>query len=120
MGHALIIDDNIIVSRSIQRCLEQSGFRSFDHTWTEEQALEAADRRRPDIIIIGDTIEAGSAVDAARQISLNSDIPVIMVSGDPTRAAKCLAKVSSYDGPFVLNDMEKAVQVALAQPPSMH
>ena len=39
MGHALIIDDNIAVSRAIQSYLEPLGFASFDHAWTERQAI---------------------------------------------------------------------------------
>ncbi len=120
MAHALIIDDNTAISRAIQHYLESLGFRSFDLTWTEQQALAAADRHRPDIIVIGDDIETGSAIRAAQQISSGSPIPVLMVSGNPTQAAKCLEQASSYDGPFLLNQIEEAVEVALAESPGVH
>jgi len=89
------------------------GFSSFDHTWTEQQALAAARRRRPDIIVIGDDIEMGCAMRAARLISANGTIPVLMVSGDPRRASRQLAQTSGYDGPFRLNEIEEAVNIAL-------
>ena len=115
MAHALIIDDNIAISRAIQSYLEPLGFGTFDQTRTEQQALDAAARRRPDIIVIGDDIETGSAFDAARRISSGEAIPVLRVSGDPTRASQLLEQASSYEGPFHLNQIEAAVDVALAR-----
>jgi CheY-like chemotaxis protein len=113
MPHALIIDENIAVCRAVQHYLSMLGFGSFDHTWTERQALNAARKRRPDIIVIGDDIEMGSAIRAARLISEDGTIPVLMVSGDPTRASQQLAQTNSYDGPFRLNQIEEAVEIAL-------
>lgn len=114
MTHALIIDDNMIVSRAIQSCLESLGFNSFDHTWTEEQALAAADRRPPDLVVIGDEVEAGSTLSAAEKISGNFAVPVLMVTGDPVRARKRLEKTASFKGPFLLNQIDEAVELANA------
>lgn len=113
MPHALIIDENIAVSRAIQHYLAGLGFGSFDRTWTEQQALEAAARRRPDIIVIGDDIEFGCAVRAARRISHDGTIPVLMVSANPARASQSLAMASSYEGPFRVDQIEEAVDLAL-------
>ncbi|QIQ85698.1 hypothetical protein [Erythrobacter sp.] len=114
MPHALIIDENIAICRAIQHYLAGLGFGSFDHTWTEQQALDAAARRRPDIIVIGDDIEFGCAMRAARRISNDGAIPVLMVSGNPARASERLAAVPSYEGPFRVNEIEEAVDLALA------
>ena len=119
MGHALIIDQHSAISRAIKTYLVPLGFASFDHTWTHQQALDAARRRRPDIIVIGDDIETGSALDAARQISSDASIPVLMVSGDPGRASSRLKQASSYEGPFHLNQIEQAVEAALGQFPCL-
>lgn len=120
MAHALIIDDNFVISRAIQSYLIPLGFSSFDHTWTEQQALEAAQRRRPDIIVIGDDIETGSAISAARHISVDASIPVLMVSGDPEQASRRIEQARSYEGPFHINEIEKAVETALSYMPGMH
>ena len=110
MGHALIIDDNMIVSRAIQSCLETLGFVSFDHAWTEAQAVAAASERLPDLIIIGDEVETGSALGAAKQITAVLNVPVLMVTGDPYRAGKPLERASAFQGPFLLNQMKEALQ----------
>jgi CheY-like chemotaxis protein len=67
MTHALIIDDNLIISRAIQDRLEAFGFNSFDHTWAEHQALDAAALHAPDLIVIGDTMAEGSPLQLAEE-----------------------------------------------------
>lgn len=120
MPHALIIDENIAISRAIQHYLSALGFTSFDHTWTEHQALAAARQRPPDIIVIGDDIEVGCAMRAAQVISADGTIPVLMVSGDPSSASRRLARTSSYDGPFRINQIEEAVGLAMQHKAHVH
>ena len=115
MPHALIIDENIAVSRAVQHYLGGLGFASFDHTWSERQAIDAATRRRPDLIVIGDDIEFGCAIRAARNICKDGSIPVLMVSGNPARASEQLAQASSYEGPFRVNQIEEAVSLAFGE-----
>jgi DNA-binding NtrC family response regulator len=104
----------MIISRAIQSCLETLGFVSFDHTWTEAQAIHAASQRHPDLVVIGDDVETGSALGAAKQISSMLCVPVLMVTGDPFRARAQLAKTCAFEGPFLLNQIEEAVQLAQA------
>ncbi|MCZ8370799.1 MAG: hypothetical protein O9293_12670 [Porphyrobacter sp.] len=120
MAHALILDENVAVCRAVQHYLALLGFGTFDNAWTERQAMECARQHRPDIIIIGDDIELGCAIRAARRISGGSAIPVLMVSGDPARASQKLAQTSSYDGPFRLNQIEEAAKLALQGRQSVH
>ncbi|MBB3957174.1 hypothetical protein [Novosphingobium sediminicola] len=112
MTHALIIDDNMIFSHSVQKRLEGIGFRSFDKTWTEAQALTAADRRNPDLIVIGDDVEEGSALRAAQAITEKVPVPVLMVTADPIRAKLAIEDQGTVKGPFLLNQIEEAVKQA--------
>lgn len=112
MNHALIIDDNMIVSRAIRTRLEGLGFTSFDHTWTEEQAVAAAKRRTPTLVVIGDEAEFRPALGAARRIASEQAVPVLMVTGDPAGARSRLSKAGGFDGPFLLNQVEEAVAIA--------
>ena len=115
MCHALIIDDNMIVSRAVQSYLVPLGFSTFDLTWTEGQALAAASRRVPDLIVNGDELEAGSAMAAAREIAGELNVPVLMVTGDSFRAQQRLdGATATFHGPFFLNQIEEAVTLARA------
>lgn len=118
MPHALIIDDNMIVSRAIQQRLETLGFTSFDRTWSEKQAVAAADRHPPDLIVVGDNLETGSALAAAERVSHAHHAPVLMVTGNPFRKRELVERNMSFDGPFLLNQIEEAVDLAQALPTS--
>lgn len=114
MSHALIIDDNMIVSRAIQDRLSSLGFHSFDQTWTEELAVAAAARREPDLVVVGDSVETGSALSAARRIAKQRSIPILMITADPGRLLQRIPKDTPFDGPFLLNEIEAAVALSHA------
>ncbi|HEY6916100.1 MAG TPA: response regulator [Allosphingosinicella sp.] len=109
MKHALIIEDNLIVSKALETKLAGLGFQSFDHVWTENAAVEAAAARTPDLILVGDGVENGSGIEAARRISLGGSIPVLLVTGDSLRARSRLPQGASVSGPFMLRDIDNAV-----------
>jgi len=112
MSHALIIDDNLLVSQVLEDRLAPLGFETFDHTWTEEQAVAAAQRRVPDLVVVGDAVEAGCAVNAARRISAAYEVPVLMVTADAARARARLTESTAVDGPFALNEISAAISRA--------
>ena len=112
MSHALIIDDNIVVTTVIKGRLAPLGFSSFECVWTEDQAIAAAAQRVPDLIVVGDHVEAGSAIRAARQISETLSVPVLMVTSDPYLARVGREKACTFDGPFLLDQMTEALHLA--------
>ena len=115
MPHALIIDDNILISQAVVERLSALGFDSFDRAWSENEAIAAADRRKPDLVVLGDEVEQGSGMAAARQVSRNCDAPVILITGDSFRARGQAAESSAkMTGPFMLTEMGAALSEALS------
>lgn len=112
MTHALIIDENMTVSRAIKSQLAKLGFGSFDHTWTERQAIAAAERHRPDIVVIGDRLSAGSPITAARHLAERFGAPILMVAAGQCEVRRQLPKGVVLDGPFSLGEIGTAVALA--------
>lgn len=113
MPHALIIDHNPLVTRAVVESLSALGFDSFDHAWTEYEAIASADRTKPDLVILGDEVEQGSGLSAARQVSRESGAPVILITGDSFRARGQAAESQiSMSGPFMLSEMQLALSEA--------
>lgn len=112
MGHALIIDDNRVVSRAIQSRLSAFGFDSFDHTWTEQQALAAAARRPPDLIVVGDHVASGSPLEVAREVAHASDAPILAVTSDRFMFQRRVPEGTSVDGPYPLSALDDALASA--------
>jgi DNA-binding response OmpR family regulator len=110
MSHALIIDDNVVLSRAIRNRLEDFGYDSFDYTWGEDQAVRAAARRRPDLIVVGDAIVEGSPLPVAGTLACSSHAPVLQV----TRASFMLRREETsgavVQGPFGLSQLDVALR----------
>lgn len=109
MRHALIIDDNMAVGRAIQSRLVACGFDSFDHTWTEQQAMGAAAQRRPDLIVVGDHVASGSPLEVAREIALASDSPILAVTIDRFMFQHSVPHGATVDGPYPLHELDAAL-----------
>lgn len=90
MSHALIIEQNMVVGGELSKRLFDLGFDSFDHVWTEDDAVAIAEMRPPDLVLIGDSPESGDAVGAARRICEKHDVPVLMVTADSVRVKQRL------------------------------
>jgi DNA-binding NarL/FixJ family response regulator len=112
MSHALIIDDNMVVSRAIQSRLAAFGFDSFDHTWTEQQALEAAAQRRPDLIVMGDHVASGSPLEVSREVASASSAPILTVTTDHFTFQRSVPDGATIDGPYPLSELDAALASA--------
>ncbi len=113
MTHALIIDDNMVVSRAIQERLTTCGVESFDHAWTERQALDAAERCRPDLIVVGDHIVSGSPVELARELSSRAAAPILGITTGRYYLERSLPEDAIAGSHYPLSDFEQAITCAL-------
>lgn len=115
MNHALIIDDNLIVSQAVQSRLRQLGFETFDHAWTQEQAIAAANNHIPGLIVVGDYVDGSASIDVAKRLATEREIPVLMLTTDPNRIERYRREASHVTGPFLLNEIDAAVDCALGK-----
>jgi len=114
MGHALIMEDNIIVGHAIERQLTAAGFRSFDHAWTESQAIEYARKLAPALIVIGDRVEQGSAIAAARAIGRDNAVPVVFATTGDHAPREGLPADLPIHGPCRLDEIGELLHSRLA------
>jgi DNA-binding response OmpR family regulator len=109
MSHALIIDDNMVVGRAIQSRLAALGFDSFDHTWTEQQALDAAVQRRPDLVVMGAHVVSGSPLEISHEVASASDAPILTVTADHFMFQHSVRDGGTLDGPHPLSELDAAL-----------
>lgn len=77
MRHALIVEQDLAIGDALEDALAKLGFRSFERTWTEAAAIAAADRRAPDLVLVG-SLAQGSPARTAERIGRDLDAPVIL------------------------------------------
>ena len=116
MKHALIIEGDPRISVALEMRLLQFGFRSFEKVSTEDDAVAAAIRHAPDLIVVGDGLADGSSIEAARRIAEHRDVSMLMVADRARHAAPAPPPDASISGPFALDRIEDAIAAAEAQP----
>lgn len=112
MPQALIIEANMVVSCELSKRLAELGFDSFDQAWTEEEAVAMAERHPPDLVVVGDEIEEGDGVSAARRICEVRDTPVLLVTRDSGRIGERLAQGAVLDGPYSFSKLPETLCAA--------
>jgi CheY-like chemotaxis protein len=82
-GHALIIEDELVVGLDLQAMLAGMGFSSFAFASTANQALEQARLKAPDLITVDLGLLSGDGVTAVMSILEEGfGASVVFVSGD--------------------------------------
>lgn len=82
----LIVEDEFIVAYEIQKTLEDWGFTVCGVVASGEKAVTAAERQRPDCILMDVNIRgAMGGVEAARLIRARLGVPVAFLTGFPSQ-----------------------------------
>ncbi|WP_417594254.1 hypothetical protein [Parasphingorhabdus sp.] len=101
-----------MIGEELSEHLKNLGFDSFDHVFTEEDAVAIADMRKPDLVLVGDNIEAGDSIEAARRISQKHEIPMLLVTSDSFHIKQRMTEGAILEGPFAFSKIPEAFQVA--------
>jgi CheY-like chemotaxis protein len=89
MCHALVIEDDYLAADYVAALAEIAGATTSEIAQTEEAAVEAARKRRPDIILCDVRLEIGCGRSAVTRIEAEIGcIPVIYVTGEPDACAQ--------------------------------
>jgi two-component system response regulator DevR len=96
----LVVDDHEVVRAGLVALLERrAAFAVVAAVGTAAEAIEAARRYRPDLVIMDVRLPDGSGIEAARQIRAeNPAIRVVMLTSYPDEAAVFAAIVAGASG----------------------
>jgi|TARA_R110000868_G_scaffold150689_1_gene374136 DNA-binding response OmpR family regulator len=112
--HALIIEDHKLVAALVEDCLKELGFTSFDFADCHADAVAAALRNLPDLIIADDKLAEGTGLGAVTVIRESRHIPVVFASAEPERIAKLEPGAITISKPFSMDQFKTAVAAAMA------
>jgi DNA-binding NarL/FixJ family response regulator len=114
----LIVEDEGLVAMNMESALSEAGFRILGVVDTEADAVEAAVRVRPDVVLMDITLRDGNGISAARKILAMLGTRIIFISGnsDPITlaAAQELKPAAFIRKPFVTERLPQLVKDALA------
>ncbi|MEW5801245.1 MAG: response regulator [bacterium] len=102
----LIVEDEIIIAKSLQVKLEDKGYSVCAVVSSGERAVQKAEEEMPDLVLM-DIVLAGDmdGIEAARQIRSRFDIPVIYLTAYADNNVLNRAKVTEPFG-YILKPFE--------------
>lgn len=114
----LVVEDESIVRKDIERSLAKLGYNVVGHADNGERALELAREKKPDLALMDIQIKGDmTGIDTAEAIKQEMDIPVIYLTAFADEGTLAKAKVTEPHGyilkPFKEIDLHTAIEMAI-------
>lgn len=114
----LIVEDESIVRKDIERSLTKLGYHVIGQADTGEKAIELARQLRPDLALLDIMLKGEmNGIEAAEVIKSEADIPVIFLTAYADEATLSRAKITEPHGyilkPFKEVDLHTTIEMAL-------
>ena len=79
----LIIEDDLILALSLEMMLKRIGFSEIQKVETGEEAIEAAQTFKPELLLVDVQLGSGmTGIEAVEIIQSTSDVPALYVTGN--------------------------------------
>ncbi|MDR3461783.1 MAG: response regulator [Beijerinckiaceae bacterium] len=114
--NVLIIEDEPFIALDLQTLVEELGHHVVGVARTHQEAVEAASRRRPGLILADIQLADGSSgLEAVNQILSTFSVPVIFITAYPERFLTGAAPEPAFliTKPFGVNSLKAVVSQAL-------
>lgn len=111
----LIVEDEAIIAEFLADVLVDMGHQVCAVAATEDEAMDAARRTRPDLMLIDANLTAGTGLNAAERILRSGYIPHVVMSGERTMLAR-LGGAVTLEKPFTDADLARAIASATQSP----
>jgi DNA-binding response OmpR family regulator len=113
--HALIIEDDYLIARSLQDMLEPFGFTSFGFARSEDAAVAGAQEKTTHLITADVRLLPGDGVRAVEAICKQREIPVIFITGYQEELLERAPDAIVIQKPVKEEELAAAVGRALAR-----
>ena len=117
MLRVLLVEDEAIIAMLLAEVLGGMGYEVCAIEATEADAVAAAARCRPDLMIVDARLGAGSGVAAVETILRTGPVPHVFVSGDPASVQALRPDAVVMQKQFREADLASAIQRALGAAP---
>ena len=114
----LLVEDEAVIAMLLAEVLGGMGYEVCAIEATEADAVAAAERCRPDLMIVDARLGDGSGVAAVETILRAGPVPHVFVSGDPSTVQALRPDAVVMQKPFREADLARAIQRALGAAPA--
>ena len=113
----LLVEDEVLIAMLFAEVLEDMGHNVCAIEATETDAVAAAARCQPDLMIVDARLRQGSGVSAVAEILRSRFIPHVFVTGESSRVQALRPDAVVLQKPFFASDLVRAMQRALGAHP---
>jgi CheY-like chemotaxis protein len=113
----LVVEDDVLIAMLLANLLEGMGHAVCATAATEAEAVIAAARHRPDLMIVDAGLGRGSGVSAVEEICRARPLAHVFVSGDAGRVLTRRPDATVVRKPFREAELARAIDRALAAAP---
>ena len=110
----LIVEDDAMIGGLLAETLEGLGHGVSAVENNVDNAVAAASRCRPDLMIVDVGLGEASGVVAVKEILRSRFVPNVFVTGNAVRGVPLGSETVLIQKPFRVSDLERAIQRALA------
>lgn len=116
MSRVLVVDDEPAILRALAANLRARGFET-DLAPSGEEALKAAARRRPDVVVLDLGLPGASGIEVIQGLRGWTSVPIIVLSARNTEREKVIALDAGADDyvtkPFGMDELFARLRAAL-------
>jgi DNA-binding response OmpR family regulator len=112
----LVVEDDAMIAMLLVEVLAEMGHDVCAIETSEDAAVAAAVRCRPDFMIVDARLGDGSGVSAVEKMHRTGSIPHVFVSGDISMVTALRPDAVVIQKPFRESDLARAIQCALGGP----
>lgn len=109
MLRILIVEDDFMIGVHLAEMLEDMGHEVCAVETTEADAIAAADRCHPDLMIVDAFLRTGSGISAVETICRTRKVPHVFVSGDPASVKAVMPAAVVVEKPFRPEALTRAI-----------
>lgn len=109
----LLAEDEPLISIFFAELLVEMGYEVCAIEVTEDAAVEAATRLKPDLLIVDRHLKQGSGIVAVARILQDGPVPYIFMTGDRLVREEVPANAIILQKPFLDADVDQAIHAAM-------
>jgi len=113
----LVVEDDALIAMLLGEMLASMGHDVCATAATEAEAVSAASRYGPDLMIVDAGLARGSGVSAVEEILLAGPLAHVFISGDAGRVQRRKPDAVVVRKPFRETELARAIDMALAAAP---
>jgi two-component system, response regulator PdtaR len=112
----MLVEDEAVIAALLGEVLAGLGYEICAIEATEAGAVAAADRCKPDLMIVDARLRVGSGVSAVATILRAGFVPHIFISGDTAKIHALNPGTVVLQKPFHINELARAIERTLDRP----